>query len=239
MARRGPPPRPHQCNMRCRFIERCINESNAGTHRWTYQMIGDVLGVTRARVDQIVKQHGWEKLNKDWNKKPHPCPKCGEPVPSWTDRDIREHNTSLFHQRFVAQKEAARYEAMTNWNKGALIVALYDAGYRMTAICDLAEIPPTEYYRWVTRCDRDPYRNGWGPHARLNPLNAAIRDRLIADDYAKGVPTPVICDKYSVREGNLNRIVKKMGVHRPQWMIDQHMQRMREMAIRAKQDSRR
>lgn len=223
--------RTHTCNERCDAIAAMISLDTEGTERYTLQRIADEIGVTRQRVDQILQSHGWKLKIHTKPRMPFRCPQCGEMLPDQLSETRKEHHRTLVHERAHAAKMQAHYESMTDWERGNLIVALYDSGiHRMREIADIVEVTLPTVYRWIIRSDRDPYIEGHGPYEKMSHRLTPERDAKIAMDWMAGVPTERIMRNYNVKQRNLSRILKKQGAKRPQWYKDLHMARMRQMS---------
>lgn len=209
----------HVCGERCARIQAYVESE----HPPTLQAMGDEFGVTREMIRQIIVRHGWKKK---FARRELTCKGCGGGYYG----DKREHNATPEHQQTVATKERKRLDLLIAWDQVALIAAMWEAGYSKQEIIDLAGVFPTRVYRALRIAGLNPYSPGRGPQERLNPQQAAERDRQIALMWVEGVSTPTIMDIFGVEQGNLTRITKEQGVRRPDWYRKEHMDRMRAMA---------
>jgi len=175
--------------------------------------VGDEFGVTRERIRQLIRIHGWEK-------KPHAtkgrvmCPTCGFRT---NGESMAEHRrTNLAHQRAKMERHRKWTDNRREWDTGAFIYALHKAGYKPIEIADLIGKAITYPYRWLNWLGENPYIRG-PIIGRLNPQQAAERDRRIAVSWAEGMEARDIMEAYNVNLANLHRIVAEQGARRPDW----------------------
>lgn len=195
----------HTCDERCELIrERVYRE-----HPPTLQGIADGLDITRERVRQIIARHGWKK---EWGFKRLTCALCGGRY--WGTPNLSKHKKSRRHRAASRQHQQAYLDRIRPWDKIALVIALFDAGYKPGEISELAEMHLPGTYRQLRYHGRYEPK---GRNVRVGNPTAKVRDRQIAVQYAEGVSVEVICETFDIKPGNLFRIATKQGVKRPDW----------------------
>lgn len=176
----------------------------------TLQKIGDEFGFTRERARQLIRDHGWEKTSFYQGTV---CPTCKVRYKG----DIAVHRQTRDHQRAIMDHRAALGDERRNWDKMAIFYAMYEAGWSNGEMVRATGTYANAPTRYLTMLGLDPYRLRGRPWPRLNPQQAAVRDRQVALAYAEGVETDTILEMFGLGRGNLTRIVRNYGAYRPDW----------------------
>lgn len=196
---------PHECNERCALIRACLDSAEALRERWTFQTIGNEVGLTRARIEQIVKAHGWtlHRLKT--------CPSCKtrylESPP--------DHRAGLAHTTHLANLGPNLRDKLTHWDAMALGIAAYQAGYRYSELRLVTGRPPENIYRYMERLGLKPNRSGFGSYDRDSPYFDKARERqaLILAMKDAGIPPKKIAADMGISQSYIYHL-SKLHEHR-------------------------